>query len=306
MDEPDDDIACWWRLQTLGVVENVCVLPAPSGPENLVYLTVRRVINGATKRFREQVAPRLNCIGGTINQLFDCSFTYQGAAVSSVTVSWLPSTQVGVWADGAYLGTAAANAAGVVTMPDGLTHSNIVVGLLGQVYQATAVAPAFNLLTSIAVPAGYNGFPCEVFADGRRIGVVTVAAGAITLPQNLAAYSITAFIGYVAPFESAKLAYAADGGTAINQRKKIDSVGLLLLNTSPLALMMGQRMDTLDPMPLIEQDATVAPGQIWDRYDQQMQEVPGEWDTDARLCMVGQAPYPVTVNGVVIGTTTNG
>jgi uracil-DNA glycosylase len=58
-------------------------------------------------------------------------------------------------------------------------------------------------------------------------------------------------------------------------------------------------------MPLIEEDTPIVPGAIWDRYDQHMMEVPGEWDTDARLCMVGQAPYPVTVNGVVISVTTN-
>ncbi|MGY3393436.1 hypothetical protein ACVWW6_006027 [Bradyrhizobium sp. USDA 3311] len=80
MDEAADEIACWWRMQTLGVIENVCVLPAPSGPENQVFFTVRRVINGITRRFREKLAPRLNCIGGPINQLFDCHLVYQGAA----------------------------------------------------------------------------------------------------------------------------------------------------------------------------------------------------------------------------------
>lgn len=305
MDEAADEIECWWRAQTLGVIENVCVLPAPSGPENLVFLTVRRVINGVTRRFREQLAPRLNCIGGPINQLFDCHKVYQGAAVSTLQVSWLPNTTVGVWADGAYLGAATSDASGNVSMPDGLTHSNIVVGLLGQVYQAAAAAPSYNPIASVAVPAAYNGFPAEVFADGRRIGVITVSGGAVTLPAGRVAANVTACLGYVAPFMSAKLAYAADGGTAINQYKKIDHVGLLLQNTSPLGLVIGQRMDTLDPMPQIEQDALV-PSTVWDQYDQQAQEVPGQWDTDARLCMLGAAPYPVTINGVVISVTTNG
>src|SRR6202022_27018 len=106
MEEPEDEISAWWRMQTLGVIENVCVLPAPSGPENEVFFTVRRVINGVTRRFREQLSPRLNCIGGTMNQLFVCHKLYQGAAVSTLQVAWLPNTVVGVWADGQYLGTA--------------------------------------------------------------------------------------------------------------------------------------------------------------------------------------------------------
>jgi hypothetical protein len=191
-------------------------------------------------------------------------------------------------------------------MPDGNTHSNIVVGLLGQVYSASAQPASYTPVSSVAVPAAYNGFPAEVFADGRRIGVVTVAGGAVTLPGGRTAQAITACLGYVAPFMSAKLAYAAEGGTAINQRKKVDHVGLLLLNTSSQGISMGQRMDLLDALPAIDQDTSTPAGTIWDQYDQQMQEVPGQWDTDARLCMLGEAPYPVTVNGIVIAVTTNG
>jgi hypothetical protein len=36
-----------------------------------------------------------------------------------------------------------------------------------------------------------------------------------------------------------------------------------------------------------------------------MMEVPGEWNTDARLCLLAQAPAPCTVGGVVTGMTTN-
>jgi hypothetical protein len=302
----EDGIEGFWRVQTLGAIENVCVLPAPSGIENFVYFTVRRTINGVTRRFREKLAARDNCIGGTINQLFDCHMVYQGPAVSTVTVPWLPSTLVGVWADGAYLGTTTSDGSGNVAMPDGQAHANIVVGLLGQVYQGSAAAPAYALISSVAIPAIYNGFPAEVFADGRRIGPLVITGGAVTLPQGRTAASITAFVGYMAPFMSAKLAYAAQGGTAINQHKRVDHVGLLLQDTAFDGLLLGQRMDTLDPMPAIENGGAVPAGTVYDQYDEQMQEVPGEWNTDARLCMLAAAPKPVTVNGVVISITTNG
>jgi hypothetical protein len=304
--DTEDDVVGWWRMQTLGVIENVCVLPAPSGTEDEVFFTVRRVINGVTRRFREQLAPRANCIGGQINQLLDSHFVYQGVAVTTVQVSWLPLTLVGVWADGAFLGTTTSDGSGNVAMPDGNAHENIVVGLLGGVYTANAAEPSFTPVASVAVPASYNGFPAEVFADNRRIGPLVVANGAITLPEGRTAQVITACVGFVAPFMSAKLAYAAVGGTAISQRKKVDHLGLLLLDTAPAGLQIGQRMDLLDPMPAIEQDAVVPAGTVYDVYDDDMMPVPGQWDTDARLCLLAQAPQPARVAGLVIGMTTNG
>jgi hypothetical protein len=35
-----------------------------------------------------------------------------------------------------------------------------------------------------------------------------------------------------------------------------------------------------------------------------MIEVPGSWNTDARLCLLAQAPFPCTVGAVVIGLET--
>ena len=31
----------------------------------------------------------------------------------------------------------------------------------------------------------------------------------------------------------------------------------------------------------------------------------GDWDTDARVCLKGSSPYPVTLLGLVVGVTTN-
>jgi hypothetical protein len=42
-----DEVDAWWRVQTLGVIENVAVLPG-SGTEDTVYFVVRRTINGVT------------------------------------------------------------------------------------------------------------------------------------------------------------------------------------------------------------------------------------------------------------------
>jgi hypothetical protein len=301
-----DEVEAWWRLQTLGAIENVAVLPS-SGIEDLVYFVVRRTINGVTRRFIERLAPRDACVGGAINQQLDCHVVYQGAPVSAITLAHLPNTAVAVWADGRAIGAAATNASGVLTLPDGQAHANIVAGLGGAVIANTAASATGTL----AVGAQYNGCPAEVFADigstGEpvHVGAVTVANGTVTLPNGQTALTIIACLGYVAPFMSAKLAYAAQLGAALSQRKRIDHVGLVLYDANSQGLQFGQRFDALDNLPLFEAGAATPAATTWSEYDEPMIEAPGSWQTDARLCLLAQSPNPCTVGGVVIGLTTN-
>jgi hypothetical protein len=301
-----DEVEAWWRLQTLGVIENVAVLPQ-NGIEDLVYFVVQRTVNGATRRFIERLASRGNCLGGAINQQLDSHVVYQGAPVSTITLSHLPSTTVSVWADGQAIGSAQTNPSGVLTLPDGEAHSNIVAGLAGVMISNTAASATGTL----AVGTQYNGYPVEVFADigatgdPVHVGAIVVANGAVTLPNGQTALTIIACLGYVAPFMSAKLAYATQLGTALTQRKRIDHVGLALYDANYQGIQFGQRLDTLDNLPLYEAGAATPAGTTWSEYDEPMIEAPGNWQTDARLCLLAQAPNPCTVGGVVVGLTTN-
>jgi hypothetical protein len=302
-----DEVEAWWRLMTLGIVENVAVLPQDN-IEDLVYFVVNRTINGTVTRSIERLAPRTACVGGAIDQQLDSHVVYQGAATNSVTLAHLPNTLVSVWADGAFIGTGTTNGSGVLTpLPDNQNHSDIVAGLAGTVVSNTATTAT----TSLAVGAQYNGYPAEIFADvgstGEpvHLGAVTVSNGAVTLPNGQSALTIIACLGYVAPFMSAKLAYAAQLGSALTQRKRIDHVGLVMMDTNAQGLQFGQRFDVLDSLPLVEAGQVTPAGATWSEYDEPMIEVPGSWQTDARLCLLAQAPNPCTVGGVVVGLTTN-
>ena len=151
----------------------------------------------------------------------------------------------------------------------------------------------------------------EVFADvggtGEpiHVGPVTVTNGAATLPNGAAATTITAGLGYVAPFMSAKLAYGAQLGSALTMKKRIDHLGLVLYDTAAQGLFFGQRFDVLDPLPLIEAGQDTPTNTTWSTYDQPMIELPGSWNTDARLCLLAPAPTPVTVGAAVVAISTN-
>jgi hypothetical protein len=222
--------------------------------------------------------------------------------------SFLPNTTLTVWADGAAIGTALTDGFGNFTLPDGHAHGNVVYGLTG----ATVTATSATAVNTFTVGTQYNGYPCEVFADvggnGRikRVGPLVVSGGVVTLPNGGLATTAIAFLGYVAPFESAKLAYGAQGGSPLNQRTKIDHLGLVLYDTGAQGLTYGQTPDALDSLPLEEADTATPAGTVWPEYEEPMFTLNGTWDTDARLFLLAQAPNPCTVGAVVIGMQKNG
>src|SRR4029077_14322862 len=316
----DDDVMAWWRAMTLGIIENVCVLPQ-DGLEDLVYFVVNRTIDGVTRRFIERLAPRAACVGGTINAQADCHVLYQGAPTSTVSVPHLPNTAIVVWADGSAIGGGTTDGSGNLAMPDGNQHSNYVAGLGGLMIVGSTSSTTGNdkpvqqvfsaPQATLTVGAAYNGYPCEVFADigatGKpvHIGALTVANGVVTLPNNQIASTIIGFLGYVAPFQSAKLAYAAQLGSALTMTKKVDHVGLVMFDTHYQGVLHGQRFDALDPLPLMEADQATPTGTVWSEYDMPSIALPGEWNTDARLCLLAQAPVPCTIGAAVISVQTN-
>lgn len=173
------------------------------------------------------------------------------------------------------------------------------------VYQGAATATLTGL-------DHLEGKEVVAWADGGEVGLTTnadpmrftVAGGQITLPSAVA----NAVVGlpYSARFKSAKLAYAAQEGTAINQVKRVDHVGFQFTNTHSQGVKFGPDFDTLDDLPLIEDGGQVGYNVMNPTYDQQMIEFPGEYNTDSRVCLVAQAPRPCTVKGITIAIKTNG
>jgi hypothetical protein len=301
--EPQDEISCWTRAMTLGVIERVCVLPGAI--EDAVYYVVKRVINGATKRFIERQARRDQCVGGTLNRQADAYVAISQASSTTITgLSHLEGESVVVWANGKSLGSYTVASGQITGVSEAVTTAIVGLGGVSFSYDSTASA-------TITVGTKYNGYPAEVFASRstggklRYVGTVTVAAGVVTLPDGKTATRIKVYLGYYGLFRSAKLAYGAQKGTAVTQRKKIDGVGLVAQHLHPQGLQVGQTFDVMDDLPLIEEGADVNQNEVWDDYDADITSIPGEWDTDARLHLLAQAPKPVTLSSVVLAIATN-
>jgi hypothetical protein len=301
--DPGDELLCWWRIQTLGVIERVVVLPGSI--EDSVYYVVKRTINSSTKRYWEKTALRSACEGGSLNKNADCFLSVSQASSTTVSgLSHLEGASVVLWANGKDLGTYTVSA-GAIAASEAVTTG--IVGLGGVSYSYDSSSASATLTCSSA----YNGYPIEVYANGphggklRYVGVLQVSGGVATLPNGRTAKKIIGYMGFYAPYRSAKLAYGAQMGTALLQNKKVEKVGLLAYNTHYQGVQYGSEIDNLQPMPLSIGGQDITADTVFDEHDEAMVGLSGSWTTDSRLHLLAQAPKPVTLGGVVISMSTN-
>lgn len=239
-----EQVLCWLEIETDGEIEDGDVMNGASGSEeDAVYYSVKRTINGATKRYREKWALESECAGGTLNKQADCFVTYNQSASSTIT---------------------------------GLSH-----------------------LEGEAVVVWDNG-KCLADADGD-IATFTVSGGQITVTNDGAAYSATqGVVGlpYSAPWKSAKLVELMQSlAGSLTDHAAIKGLALILADVHAKGLKYGQSLTEADmnDMPEIEAGAPVDPDEVREDYAGEKITFPGEWSTDARLCLLAKAPRPCTV-----------
>lgn len=127
----------------------------------------------------------------------------------------------------------------------------------------------------------------------------TVSSGSITLPSAVSKACVG--LPYSARYKSRKL---VEGG-GLTQRKRVDHLGLLLQNTHALGLRYGPDFTTMDDLPMVEKSADVDQDSIWESYDEDSMEFPGEWNTDSRICLEASAPRPCTVLAALVRYNAN-
>jgi hypothetical protein len=124
-----EDVKCWVKYTTNGVVVNAVVLPSPSGSvEDAVYYTIARTVGSVTTHYLEKWALQSECVGSALNKQADCAVVYANVAATNVLtgLNHLNGSNVVCWADGIDQG-AFAVAGGSITLPSAVT--NAVVGL---------------------------------------------------------------------------------------------------------------------------------------------------------------------------------
>ncbi len=142
-----------------------------------------------------------------------------------------------------------------------------------------------------------------LWGNGKDLGSHTVASGTITPSEAVTSYCVG--LGYSAEFKSAKLAYAASMGTALNQMKKINQVGFIARDMHATGVQAGPSLDDLYDLPAVYKHQDVDADTIHEEYDTTTSPLGGHWDTDSRLFLRAVAPKPVTLLAAIISMQTN-
>jgi hypothetical protein len=155
-----------------------------------------------------------------------------------------------------------------------------------------------------------DGQPLTQVVDGYTVPreFVVDADGKFILPATYA--SVVYGLPYEVRFKSARLAYGAQGGTSVLQKKKVNSLGFILTDFVRAGIRYGAEFDNpskpMDPMPVL-QDGLSAPAIVNSAVnDDEMLMFPGDFDTDARVCIGWKSPFTATVLALVVGVETNG
>lgn len=156
----------------------------------------------------------------------------------------------------------------------------------------------------------------QVILIGQQVGggygptgtFYTVEGGAVTGTE---AVTGTVLIGlpYEAFYKSAKLAFAAQGGTALIQKKAVTQLGLALLDTHPDAILVGASFDEdeMDELPRVGADGAEVDSTA--NFHRAQEEgpfpFPGNWDTDSRVHIKIRPGYSACLSAMLVGVETH-
>jgi len=139
-----------------------------------------------------------------------------------------------------------------------------------------------------------EGETVAVWGGGKDLGTYTVSSGAITLSEAVTDACIG--LGYTAQWKSSKLSYRE---MELTNKKKVTRLGVILYNSHYQGLKYGPDFTNMDDLPL-EKNGVITPDDtVHSTFDEESFSFPGEWDSDARLCLQAASPRPCTVLAAV-------
>ena len=135
-----EQVNAFVTFETEGLVEDIVVLPG--APEDAVYYTVARVVDGVVVRYLERWALMTEAEGGVENKIADSYLIYDGASTSTVTgLDYLEGKSVVAWGNSKDLGTYTVTS-GSITLSEAVTYA-----VIGLSYYANFVSGKLEFLT---------------------------------------------------------------------------------------------------------------------------------------------------------------
>jgi hypothetical protein len=112
-------------------------------------------------------------------------------------------------------------------------------------------------------------------------------------------------LAYEGKIKTAKLAEAAEHGTALTLKKRVSRVGLVMSDVAWKGIRIGRDFDRMTGLPATYRGRVLDPSEMFQAYDAFPIAVNGGWDNDSRLCIKVSSPYCATIDALVLHMETN-
>ena len=313
------DLVAWNRIETNGLVDRVVVLPRQN-QDTVYFLTRRKNASGTDwRRYLERYgSERTRCMDdvGHLDSAVryemekpDSTLTIQGVVGSVATMR---ATETDVFAAGNVGAEIWVNGSrGEIT---GVTGTDEIQVAMHWPMDHTRQAPAgswgfrqpFTVLTGLGHLLGQQVTVWANLEEHPQLynvevvpGINAPDGGKVTLPNPVS----VAMVGhkFESRWQSLKLAYGAEKGTAIGQPKAIEALHLLLHRTS--ALEFGPTFEKMWEIALRSEEINYDQPNPFYTGEKEV-DFDGGFSPDSRLCLKVSGPSPATVAGVVPRLTT--
>lgn len=307
----EQEVIGWHRHDTDGFVENVCVIP--ENGDDVLYIGVRRVIDGVTKRFVERLERRL------VQDQIDCFFvdsglSYDGrnTAATTVTVSggfaWDESEDLTITAsaatftfsapdtgDTAWIGDQVKVGSTRFIVVDWVSTTVMTVRVIGSVpvdIREVATSGFVLMRNRIQGLDHLEGKTVSVLSDGNVEGRKVVTDGEITLDRPGGVVHVG--LPYTSDFETLELNVI--GSETVRDRQKIIPKVTLLVDKTA-GIWAGPSFDRLEMWRPREFEAYGEPTTLL--TGAASIDVSTNWGESGRVCARQTDPLPITILGVI-------
>lgn len=313
----EQQVVAWSMLETDGAVESVAVIG--EGDEDVLYLSVRREINGQTVRYVERMHSRL--FTGRADAFFvDSGLTYDGRNTGGTTVTItapsyaegqpLTATFTAEFLDSSYVGR-------VIHITDP-ANSELVMRLRIDAIELESVA---TCTAQRDVPDSLQGVPTTAWGigvfsvagldhlEGRTVAILAdgavktqkvVVDGAVSIDYS--AVVIHAGLPYAAVAQTLDLYAQLQGGSMRDKRRNINQVTLLC--EASAGVKCGPDASNLRELKQRDyQFYDQTPGLVTGLIDCTF---PGNWNRYGRVTIVQDDPLPLSILSITPEFTVGG
>lgn len=305
---PEQQIGAWHWHNTDGVFES-CTTVA-EGAEDVLYVVVRRIIDGTSKRYIERMNTRK-----FTNQhdafFVDCGATYNGTNTTATTVtvttgaSWTPADTLTITASTgifSYPGTSDVGDQIVLTGSDGVKYLLTINGTSSSTVATARVnrtlATEFRSVAVSAYSFARNSISGLTWLEGKEVSILidgavhprrTVTSGAISLEQPGSVIQIG--LPYESDLQTLPMFMQIDGAFGQGRVKNVNKVTMRVYRSS--GIFIGPDEDNLIEAKQRTSEPYGSPPSLKSQ-DIEVNLTP-DWTDGGQVYVRQQDPLPLTI-----------